>query len=176
MFGSPGEFVETPALTLALSAKRGKTEVRAPDSLSRPRRRLTGDGSPSKCFGESSPRRRGPGCGRAFNGLLTDSLSRFCCSVTRLLAARKRINPPLRRRLVYRARDGEVLPARSKADWQKRRAEILQGFQQIAGPLPGREKRCALDARVEETIDCGSHERRLITYSSEPGARVPAYF
>ncbi|HEU0040525.1 MAG TPA: alpha/beta hydrolase, partial [Verrucomicrobiae bacterium] len=67
------------------------------------------------------------------------------------------------------------MPARSKADWQKRRAEILQGFQQIAGPLPGREKRCALDARVEETIDCGSHERRLITYASEPGARVLAY-
>ena len=77
--------------------------------------------------------------------------------------------------LVYHARGGEVLPARSKADWQKRRAEILQGFQQIAGPLPGREKRCALDARVEETTDCGSYERRLILYASEPGARVPAY-
>ena len=46
---------------------------------------------------------------------------------------------------------------------------------QITGPLPGREKRCALDVRIEEIKDCGSYERRLITYSSEPGSRVPAY-
>jgi dienelactone hydrolase len=77
--------------------------------------------------------------------------------------------------LVYHGRHGEVLPVKSKADWPKRRAEILRGFQQIAGPLPGREKRCPLDVRIEERNDCGSYEQRLITYSSEPGSRVPAY-
>jgi hypothetical protein len=77
--------------------------------------------------------------------------------------------------LVYHGRHGEVLPVKSKTDWQKRRAEILRGFQQIAGPLPGREKRCALDLRLVETKDCGSYERRLITYAAEPGSRVPAY-
>ena len=45
----------------------------------------------------------------------------------------------------------------------------------MAGEEGIEEKRCALDVRVEETIDCGSYERRLITYASEPGARVPAY-
>jgi hypothetical protein len=77
--------------------------------------------------------------------------------------------------LVYHNRKGEVAPVKSKGDWQRRRDEILRGFTAIAGPLPGREKRCALDLRVEETTDCGTYERRLITYASEPGSRVPAY-
>ena len=77
--------------------------------------------------------------------------------------------------LVYHNRHGEVLPVQSKADWQKRRAEIMRGFEQIAGPLPGQAKRCALAVRVEEKTDCGDYERQLITYASEPGARVPAY-
>jgi hypothetical protein len=77
--------------------------------------------------------------------------------------------------LVYHGRNGEVLPVRSKSDWQKRRAEILRGFEEVAGVLPGREKRCALDVLIEERKDCGSYEQRLITYSSEPGSRVPAY-
>jgi dienelactone hydrolase len=68
-----------------------------------------------------------------------------------------------------------VLPVKSKSDWQKRRAEIVRGFEQIAGPLPGRDKRCALDVHLEEKTDCGTYERQLITYASEPGSRVPAY-
>ncbi len=43
------------------------------------------------------------------------------------------------------------------------------------GPLPGKEKRCPLDMRTEEEADCGSYVRRLISYASEPGARVRAY-
>jgi hypothetical protein len=77
--------------------------------------------------------------------------------------------------LVFHNRKGEVAPVKSKADWLKRRAEIIQGFESIAGPLPGREKYCKLAVRIEETTDCGSYERRLITYQSEPGSRVPAY-
>ncbi len=77
--------------------------------------------------------------------------------------------------LVYHNRRGEVAPVKSKGDWQKRRDEILRGFQEITGPLPGRAKRCALDVRVEERTDCGTYERRLITYQSDPGSRVPAY-
>ena len=77
--------------------------------------------------------------------------------------------------LVYHNRKGEVLPVKTKSDWLKRRAEIVRGFESIAGPLPGREKRCRLDMRVDSTTDCGSYERWLITYRSEPGSRVPAY-
>jgi len=77
--------------------------------------------------------------------------------------------------LTYRNAGGEIAPVKTVADWQKRRAMILAAMQEIMGPLPGKAKRCPLDMKVEEEIDCGSYVRRLITYSSEPGGRVPAY-
>jgi dipeptidyl aminopeptidase/acylaminoacyl peptidase len=43
------------------------------------------------------------------------------------------------------------------------------------GKLPGREKRVAPDMKVEEEVDAGAYVRRMITYASEPGGRVPAY-
>ena len=77
--------------------------------------------------------------------------------------------------LVYLDSRGDIRPVRSKSDWQKRRAEILAGMQEVMGPLPGKDKRCPLDMRIEEEVDCGSYVRRRITYASEPGSRVPAY-
>jgi Prolyl oligopeptidase family len=77
--------------------------------------------------------------------------------------------------LVYTGPAGSREPVRTTADWLKRRAEIVAGMQAVMGPLPGPEKRCPLAVKVEEEVDCGSHVRRLITYASEPGARVPAY-
>jgi dienelactone hydrolase len=43
------------------------------------------------------------------------------------------------------------------------------------GKLPGDEKRCPLDMQIEEEVDCGTYVRRLLTFASEPGSRVPAY-
>jgi len=77
--------------------------------------------------------------------------------------------------LLFRDASGAVQPVKSVADWQKRRAEILRGMQEVMGPLPGTEKRCPLDVRVDEEVDCGSHVRRLITYASEPNSRTPAF-
>ena len=77
--------------------------------------------------------------------------------------------------LVYRGADGKPIPVKSEADWAKRRAEVVQGMESVMGKLPGKEKRCALDVKVEEEFDGGTYIRRLITYSSEPGSRVPAY-
>lgn len=77
--------------------------------------------------------------------------------------------------LVYHGKRGEVLPVKAKSDWQKRRTEILRGMQEVMGPLPGKAKRCPLDVRVEEEKNCGAYVRRLLTYASEPGSRVPAY-
>jgi len=77
--------------------------------------------------------------------------------------------------LTHHAPNGEVLPVKTVADWQKRCAFILEAMQQVMGPLPGADKRCALDAQISEEIDCGDHVRRLMTYASEPGSRVPAY-
>jgi dienelactone hydrolase len=77
--------------------------------------------------------------------------------------------------LLYHNRRGDVTPVTSKTDWQKRRAEIVRGFESVAGRLRGREKRCPLEVQIEAITDCGAYERRLINYQSEPGSRVPAY-
>lgn len=78
--------------------------------------------------------------------------------------------------LVYHNQNGVVLPVESKRDWEQRRAEILRGFALVAGELPDRQARdCELDVQTTEVKDCGRYERRLISYQSEPGSRVPAY-
>jgi dienelactone hydrolase len=77
--------------------------------------------------------------------------------------------------LVYRDEKNNVLPVQSPEDWQKRRDEITRAMQLVMGTLPGAEKKCPLRPRIESEVDCGSFVRRLITYESEPGSRVPAY-
>ncbi len=77
--------------------------------------------------------------------------------------------------LEYRDASGKLRRAEKIADWEKRRAEALAAFQSVSGPLPGADQRCPLDVKVEEEADCGSYIRRLISYQSTPGGRVPAY-
>ena len=77
--------------------------------------------------------------------------------------------------LVYRGPDGTPIAVKTVEDWAKRRAEVVRGMTSVMGKLPGDEKRCALDSRVEDEDDCRTYVRRLISYSSEPGSRVPAY-
>lgn len=77
--------------------------------------------------------------------------------------------------LLYRGTDGKPVPVKAVADWAKRRAEVIRAMQSVMGKLPGKEKRCALDMKVIEEFDGGTYVRRLITYASEPGCRVPAY-
>ncbi len=71
--------------------------------------------------------------------------------------------------------EGPLRKAKTVEEWGHRRREALEGFQLIAGPLPGGDKRAALEMRVEEEVDCGSYVRRLVSYQSQPGGRVPAY-
>jgi dienelactone hydrolase len=77
--------------------------------------------------------------------------------------------------LVFHNRTGAVVPVKSRGDWQRRRAEVLRGMEEVMGPLPGRAKRCPLDPRVEQETDCVAYVKRLITYAAEPGSRVHAY-
>ncbi len=77
--------------------------------------------------------------------------------------------------LFYQDADGKVHPVKTVADWQKRRAAVLAAMQEVMGPLPGKERRRPLDVKVDEEVDCGTYVRRLISYASEPGQRVPAY-
>ncbi|HJZ59938.1 MAG TPA: serine hydrolase [Gemmataceae bacterium] len=77
--------------------------------------------------------------------------------------------------LLYRGEDGKSRPVTTVEEWAKRRAEIVRGMEAVMGRLPGQEKRCPLDVRTEEETDCGKYVRRLVSYESEPGSRVPAY-
>lgn len=92
-------------------------------------------------------------------------------------AAEKIAEPRLPRDklLVYRGPQNEERPVMTIADWQLRRAEILRGMQTVMGKLPGVEKKCPLDVKIEDEVDRGTYVRQLITYASEPGSRVPAY-
>ncbi len=57
-----------------------------------------------------------------------------------------------------------------------RRAAILVAMQSVMGPLHDEPaRRCPLDTKVESETDCGTYIRREVTYTSEPGGRVPAY-
>jgi hypothetical protein len=77
--------------------------------------------------------------------------------------------------LEYRDSSGTIRKATTAAEWEVRKSEALAAFQSVAGLLPGADKRCPLDMKMEEEADCGSYVRRLITYQSSPGGRVPAY-
>src|SRR5687768_15989459 len=77
--------------------------------------------------------------------------------------------------MVFRGLGGKTVPVKSADDWAKPRAEIVRGMEAVMGALPGKDKRCALDLKVEEEIDGGKFVRRLVTYASEPDCRPPAY-
>lgn len=96
-------------------------------------------------------------------------------SFTGLATAADPVRLPRDNLLVYRGDDGKPVPVQTTEDWQKRRAEIVRGMESVMGKLPGNETRCPLDLKIEEEVDLGKYVRRLVTYSSEPGSRVPAY-
>lgn len=77
--------------------------------------------------------------------------------------------------LVYRGPDGKSVATTSVEDWAKRRADVIRGMETVMGKLPGDTKRCPLDMKVEEEVEGDTYVRRLVTYASEPGGRVPAY-
>ena len=86
--------------------------------------------------------------------------------------------PPLRalsRTNLLEFRGGKgVENARTPMEWEIRRKEAIEGFVGVIGALPA-GARCSLDLKtVSETV-CGSYVRRLISYQSTEGGRVPAY-
>src|SRR5688572_27809486 len=101
----------------------------------------------------------------------------FLAGASACLAAAQQQTARLDRKnlLQYRDDSGAVKTARTVQDWQRRRAAVLAGMQQVMGPFPGAGKRCPLDVRTEEEIDRPSHVLRRISYAAEPGGRVPAY-
>ena len=78
--------------------------------------------------------------------------------------------------LLHHTAEGKVAPVKTLADWQQRRAEILAGMQHVMGPLPGAEKRCPLDVRVDEEVDCGDYVRRFLSYAAASAATIARRF
>lgn len=70
---------------------------------------------------------------------------------------------------------GQAHAIRTVADWNRRREQVLAAVQEVMGPLPGEDRRCALDVQTLESIETPRYLRRKITYAAEPGDRVPAY-
>lgn len=69
----------------------------------------------------------------------------------------------------------KAVVVRSRSDWRKAREASLQRMQAVMGPMPGNEKACALDLRVEAEEVLEGFIRQRISYASEPGGRVPAW-
>ncbi len=77
--------------------------------------------------------------------------------------------------MTYIGSDGEALPIKSQADLCVRRQQILQGMQEAMGELPDSSQRVPLDMEVLEETDTEKYTRQRISFTAEPGDRVPAY-
>lgn len=77
--------------------------------------------------------------------------------------------------LLYRTAQESIQTANTPSEWLKRRSEILNSMEAVMGSMPDASRRCDLNPETIEEVDAGSYIRRLITYQSEPGSRVPAY-
>ena len=50
-----------------------------------------------------------------------------------------------------------------------------EAMESVMGPLPGKEKRCPLDVKIDEEVDCGRYVRRSSPTPPSRARRVPAY-
>jgi dienelactone hydrolase len=77
--------------------------------------------------------------------------------------------------LHYADAEGHEQPVANQFDWGIRRAHVLDGLEQAMGELPGPTRRVPLDVRVLEETETPHYLRRKLTFSPDPGDRVPAY-
>ena len=78
--------------------------------------------------------------------------------------------------LSYRLDDqGQRHPIGTKADWELRRAHVVEGLQQVMGRLPGPLSRVPLDVKVLEETRDGRLVRKKVSYQSDPDDRVTAW-
>lgn len=77
--------------------------------------------------------------------------------------------------LIYWDEQGDAHPVQSPADWERRRADILRGFQEVAGPLPEKFRQTPLDVQILKTEETPHYRRIKLTYQPEPGDRTPAW-
>ncbi|HVT28601.1 MAG TPA: alpha/beta fold hydrolase [Lacipirellulaceae bacterium] len=68
--------------------------------------------------------------------------------------------------------DGTRAPIRMPADWQKRRAQIIAGMEEVMGPLPRPGSPVPLDVRVLEEHKEDGYVRRKIAYHTDNAKQV----
>ena len=71
--------------------------------------------------------------------------------------------------------EGEEKPVTGRDDWERRREQIVAGFEEANGPLPSREVLPPLDVEIDEAIETEKYIRKTVTFTSEPGDRTTAY-
>src|SRR5699024_7073350 len=77
----------------------------------------------------------------------------------------------------YRKKDHKKVEVSSLAKWEQQRWEILQGMEEVMGPLPNRSSLPSLDMQVKETFKAVSYTRLTINFraSKHEEERIPAY-
>lgn len=70
---------------------------------------------------------------------------------------------------------GKAQAIKNQVDWEKRRKQILSGFQKVSGNLPDRKNLPALDIRIKNSDEREKHIRQTIDFVSEKGDRTPCY-
>lgn len=63
----------------------------------------------------------------------------------------------------------------STDDWEIRRKQILEGFEEAAGSLPSRVQLPDLDVQFREKVETKLYTHHTIDFASEAGDRTPAY-
>jgi acetyl esterase/lipase len=76
--------------------------------------------------------------------------------------------------LEYYDENGKPKPVSTPADWYKRYLQILEGMQLAMGNLPDRHNLVDLDIAIINELKGNGFIRQSITFSGEPGDRIPA--
>jgi dienelactone hydrolase len=77
--------------------------------------------------------------------------------------------------MLYLNDEGKAQPVKNAGDWERRRRQILEGMQQVMGPLPNEKHKPPLEMRVLETVELEGYTRKLIRFAVEKDEQLPAY-
>ena len=115
---------------------------------------------------------------RHFSGGLSCFIISIVVVIPHLTGAERPVPAPsyIRTNLLVlpRHESGATEKINSTREWKQRRKQIVAGMEEVMGPLPRGRKR-PLNVQVIESVDRGTHIRKLITYQADETEPVPAY-
>lgn len=82
-----------------------------------------------------------------------------------------------RRLDTYQDEAGKSQAIVTVADWEKRRTQVITGFEKAMGPMPSRKSLPDLDMKIKESVEGDGYVRYLIDFASaiEDADRIPAF-